>query len=155
MNLEIAKHVAEQTLIQAQDLMRKNSFIEPIFLVLTDESVNQDWPQMEIGTFEGFEVLIEKHYKTSEALVMIFASITRDHDDNFKEPVEDLSETDEENYKCLLCIVHTKEDTVVMQSVYAEENGKFLFINNPWDKPIEDTNGSVFSNPYKKSSGKV
>jgi hypothetical protein len=143
-DLDTAKKVTEQTLLQAQNLLRKNKFLEPIFLALTEENVDQDWAQMEVGTFEGFKALIEKHLDTSEAMVMIFQSIARDLN-KIIPPTVDITE-DKENYKCLVCVVHTKETTLVLQSVYAEENGDYVFIDT-WE-PILKGSGSIFDNPY-------
>jgi hypothetical protein len=156
MDLDTAKSVATQTLQEAQILLRKNKFLEPIFLAITDEGVNQDWPEDEYSgenraevVTSGYEELIKKHCNTTEAMVLIFQSMASEV--LGKKSVDDVIPKD--FHECIVCVVHTKESSEIMQCIYAEENGNYVFIDCAWDV-VEKGFNSIFSNPYLKSSGK-
>jgi hypothetical protein len=159
MNLDTAKAVAVETLQQAQILLRKNKFLEPIFLALTDEDTNQDWPEDDYSgearaeaVAEGYAELIKKHLDTTEAMVMIFQSVAVEVIG--KKPVDMTKVNAEDYHECIVCVVHTKEKTEVMQSIYATENGDCVFIDCAWDV-VEKGFNSIFSNPYLASSGNI
>jgi hypothetical protein len=155
MDLDLAKKVAMDTLVEAQMLLRKNTFLEPIFLALTDEDVNQDFPEDDYSgearseaVSEGYAELMKKHRDTTEAMVLIFQSVAMEAG---RKPL-DLTKVTDKYHECIVCVVHTKETTAVMQSIYAQEGGNYVFINCEWDV-VEKTSDVIFTNPYLGSSG--
>jgi hypothetical protein len=155
MDLDLVKKVTMNTLAEAQMLLRKNDFLEPIFLAVADDSVEQDWPENDYSgpeaVSEGYAELIEKYLGSAEAMVMIFQSVAIEAIS--KKPM-DLTKVTDDYHECIVCVVHTKEVTVVMQSIYAKENGNYVFINCDWDVVEKGFNSPIFTNPYLGSSGK-
>ena len=155
MDLDLAKKVTMNTLAEAQMLLRKNDFLEPIFLAVADDEVEQDWPENDYsGTeavSEGYAELIEKYRDSTEAMVMIFQSVAMES--LGKKPM-DVTKVTDDYHECVICVIHTKETTVVMQSIFAKENGNYVFINCEWDVVEKSFNSPIFTNPYLGSSGK-
>ena len=154
MELDLVKKVAMDTLAEAQVLLRKNDFLEPIFLAVADDGVEQDWPENDYSgaeaVSEGYAELVEKYLGMTEAMVMIFQSVAMEA--LGKKPM-DLTEVTDDYHECIVCVIHTKACTVVMQSIYAKENGNYVFINCEWDVVEKSFNSNIFDNPYLGSSG--
>lgn len=159
MDLEQLKVKAGEFLEYAQSLLNRHGYLDPIMFSIIDDSSTPVALKLDTAEdMENAQEVIKQTAEISDSVVLLVdfclvetkSEILPEESKNLPD-AEDLPEdlkTHPDAVNAIVCIIHTKTESLIKQLFYAKANEKFSFYENTWE-PATFHDGH-FENPYLK-----
>lgn len=159
MNLEQLKVKTGEFLEYAQSLLNRHGYLDPImFSIIDDSSIPVALKLDTAEDMENAQEVIKQTAEISDSVVLLIdfclvetKSETLPEETKNLPDLEDLPEdlkTHPDAVNAIVCIIHTKTESLIKQLFYVKANEKFSFFENTWEPAI--FHDGHFKNPYQK-----